>query len=77
MKILLNNKLSLLCGAFHRGDITLIDYREQRRRILEQLGYEPEESAVTTSPVFKHVVTGTLVIVLLLVVTVILVRYLL
>ena len=75
MKIFLNKELSILCGAFHRGDISVADYREKRRKVLEQLGSESEENAVTTSPVIKRVVTGTLVIVSLLIGTVVLVKY--
>jgi len=75
MKTNLNQELSVLCRAFHRGDITLTVYREQRRKILEQLGAESEQHTATTSPVLKRVITGTLVIVSLLAGTVVLVKY--
>jgi len=75
MKTNLNKELSVLCAAFHRGDMTQADYREQRRKILEQLGAESEEISTVANPILKRVVAGTFVIVTLLIGTVVLVKH--
>ncbi len=59
MKTNLNQELSVLCAAFHRGDITQVDYREQRRKVLEKLGSDSEEITTTASPILKRVIAGT------------------
>ena len=75
MKISLNQELSVLTEARDRGELSATEYRLQRRNILEQLSsasVPPQAGAKNT--MFKSIVTGTVIIVSLLLVTVFLVK---
>jgi len=74
MKISLNRKISELNEDFHNGDLSLTDYRDQRRKELEALnsGSEPsvQQTVHLSKGVVKRIVFGTCCAVALLFVTV-------
>jgi len=74
MKISLNRKISELNEDFHNGDLSLTDYRDQRRKEIEALNSSSDPSVQQTERlskgVVKRVVFGTCCAVALLFVTV-------
>ena len=81
MKISLNKKISELNEDFHNGELSLTDYRDQRRKELEALGrhQEPAEQKKmrNTKEVIKHTALGTMCVVGLLLLTVLIAKFLL
>jgi len=80
MKISLNRKISELNDDFHNGDLSLTDYRVQRRKELEALNSSTEPSIKqathTSKAVVKRVVLGTFAAISLLLLTVIVAKFL-
>lgn len=81
MKICLHPRIQMLSKSFHKGELSLADYRELRRAEFEQLNSaspknDKRENACSSLPV-KRVILVTLVSVALLFATVILARFLL
>ena len=79
MKISLNRKISELNDDFHNGDLSLTDYRVQRRKELEALNSSTEPSIKQATNIskglIKRVVLGTCCAVVLLFVTVMIAKY--
>ena len=74
MKIRLNEDMDALCTAFHNGDISLAEYRLQRRKILDNLSNDLEGASNHSSPLIRRVVGGVVIIVSLLIGTIILIK---
>jgi len=81
MKIFLNERISMLSETFHRGDLSLTDYREQRRKELEALNQTSDQPLKNTNGhskvIIKRVLVGTLVAISLIFTTVMLAKFLL
>jgi len=79
MKISLNRKISELNEAFHNGDISLTDYRFQRRKEFELINSSteppPKQTTHISKAVVKRVVLGTCLAVALLFVTVMIAKF--
>jgi hypothetical protein len=74
MKISLNRKISELNDEVHNGDLSLSDYRDQRRKELDALNSHPEPAIKKTArhskiPV-QRVIVGTSCAIVLLFITV-------
>jgi len=81
MKIFLNQRISTLSDAFHKGDLSLTDYREQRRKALEDLNQVSEQPLRKTTGhskvLIRRVLVGTLAVISLIFATVMLAKFLL
>lgn len=85
MKICLNQRMQYLSKSFHKGELTLADYRELRREEFEHLNSAPQKHHSSkhampkmdfSSKLAKKVIVLTLLSISLLILTVILVRFL-
>lgn len=79
MKISINQKISALSEDFHNGDLSLTDYRVERRKALEALGrsdFSPKQTKASSKGLIKRVFYGTCCAVLLILVTVIVAKFL-
>ena len=79
MKISLNRKISELNEEFHNGDLSLTEYRVQRRKELEAINSSTEpprkQTASTSKAVLKRIVLGTCFAIVLLFVTVMIAKF--
>lgn len=79
MKISLNRKIAELSEEFHNGDLSLTDYRIERRKQLEALNSSSEPQLKQTTQIskrmIKRVVLGTCWAVALLFVTVMIAKF--
>ena len=80
MKISLNRKLSELNDDFHNGDLSLSDYRDQRRKELDALNSQPEPAIKKkgghSKRLVRRVIVGTFCAITLLFVTVMVAKFL-
>ena len=85
MKISLNQRIQYLSESFHKGELTLTDYRELRREEFEHLNSDAQKhppsrdkhrESGASSVLAKKILIATLLSVALLLVTVILARWL-
>ena len=80
MKISLNRKISELNDDFHNGDLSLSDYRDQRRKELDALNNKPEpeinKAGHHSKQLVKRVIVGTSCAIALLFVTVMIAKFL-
>ncbi len=74
MKIWLNQELDAQSSAFHKGEVSQLDYRLQRRKVLEKLSSESEKSSQQESIAFKRVIGCVVIIVSLLLCTILIVN---
>jgi len=81
MKICLNQNIITLSEAFHNGDLSLADYRLQRRKELEALNNHSQVPLKQTSGlskvVIKRTVVGTFAVISLLFATVMIAKFIL
>jgi len=80
MKISLNRKISELNDDFHNGDLSLTEYRVQRRKELEDLNSSSEppiqQTTYISKGLFKRVLFGTFTVISLLLLTVVIAKFL-
>lgn len=80
MKITLNEKLSKLSAKFHKGELSLTDYRFKRRQEIEALNKGDDGVTKRASHLSKaivlRIVIGTTFAISLLLVTVMTAKYL-
>ena len=85
MKICLNQKISALSKAFHNGDISLADYRAQRRKEFEALNnhaqapskhLEGARAQGISKVVVQRIVLGTFSVIFLIIATVLIAKFL-
>lgn len=82
MKICMHPKIHALSESFHKGELSLTDYRSLRRKELEVLNSASQKTKSSehksySSALVKRVFSTTLLAICLVVVTVMLAKYLL
>jgi hypothetical protein len=81
MKISIDKKIAELNEDFHNGDISLTDYRVQRRKELEAINKSSEptlrQRSHISKGVLKRIVLGTCCAVVLMFMTVMVAKFLL